>query len=67
MASDPVEKWTVAELRSRLEDYGDHLPVAIVIERGNRNEVVFDFDVADSSSLDEFDDETHVTLRRYDI
>ena len=61
-----VEKWTVKELRDRLDAYGDHVPVALVIERGPRSEVIYDFDISDGSSEPAHDGVMHVELRRWD-
>ena len=37
--------WTVKELKEALDDYGDHLPVRLVIESGNSSHSWPDFDV----------------------
>ena len=37
----------VGELREELDNYGDHLPVAIVISDGEHERVINDFEVVD--------------------
>lgn len=59
-------QWTVAELRERLDGYGDHVPVAIVIERNGRSIVATDFDVVDGHGEAGYDGEMHVELRSYE-
>lgn len=40
--------WTVGELREKLDDYGDHVPVKVVAEKGNGT-WIRDFDVKDQT------------------
>lgn len=42
---------TVGELKAALDDYGDHLPVVIVIDKGEQDVVYRDFYV-DTRSID---------------
>ena len=42
----------VAELKAVLDNYGDHVPVAIVIEQGATDQLVTDFEV-DSSNVND--------------
>jgi hypothetical protein len=50
---------TVMELVEQLGDYGDQVPVKLVIERNGRSEVYSEFEISDTT---EFDDEFSVTL-----
>lgn len=44
------ERWTVGELKERLDDYGDHLLVSLVIEENGRSKRYDDFDLSDTSA-----------------
>jgi hypothetical protein len=37
----------VGELKAVLDDYGDHVPVVIVVERGEHDRVYHEFEVDD--------------------
>ena len=50
--------WTAGELREELDNYGDHVPVAIVIEKGDSERVVLEFDVGTRH----IENEMHVDL-----
>jgi hypothetical protein len=41
----------VGELKEALDDYGDHVPVAIVVNRGEAGKVFTDFEVDSSNRL----------------
>lgn len=43
---------TAGELRERLDDWGDHVPVVIVVNDGEDEHIVNDFDVDDTHAGD---------------
>lgn len=46
-----MPRWTVGELKARLDDYGDHLPVVITVEEPDTAlDEVTDFEVDDGNS-----------------
>lgn len=40
---------TVGELRAELDNYGDHLPVVLVMDRGERDVEIVEFAVFDGT------------------
>lgn len=40
---------TVGELKEALDDYGDHLPVVIVVNQGEDDKTLKEYDVVDGS------------------
>ena len=45
-----MSTWTAGELRERLDDYGDHVPVVLIAAKGETEKEITDFDVDDGHS-----------------
>lgn len=52
----------VGELRERLDDWGDHIPVRVVVNRGENDRVFDEFDVDDYTRSGEMAVEITVEL-----